>query len=213
MAIQATDIRTYLTGLTVDGVNYDGADPQGNPNLSLGGFRSSTEINGAVALSDDITDSDTIIQIDDVSALPGASAINPAYAVIGDEMISYTARSTSLGSGNLLGVTRGVFGRLASAHESGDVVTGVTSQNLFDHVRASENRDGDTEYRCFSVLNTNSSDTAFNTKVFLAPVTHGSAATSAAGDAGSGGTLSDVTIIGSYVDDFFNSGRNYFLLV
>lgn len=206
MAMQASDIKIYLTGLAVDGVNYDGGDVQENPNLSLGGFRSSTEVNGATTLSNDVAISDTIIQVDDVSNLPGASAINLAYAVIGDEMISYAARSTSLGSGNLIGVTRGVFGRAASSHSSGDVITGVTSQNLFDHVRASENLQGDTEYRCFAVLNTNTSDTAFNCKVFLAPVTHSGTASSAAGDSGSGATLTDTSIIGSYADDFFNLG-------
>jgi len=206
MAIEASDIKVYLTGLAVDGVNYDGADPQSNPNLSLGGFRSSTEINGSSALSASVSSADTAIQVDDVGALPGASAINPSYAVIGEEMVSYTARSTSLGSGYILGVTRGVFGRIAAAHSTGDIITGVTSQNLFDHVRASENASGDTEYRCFAVLNTNSSDTAFNVKVFMAPIKHEGLATAAAADSGSGGTISDSTIIGSYSDNFFNSG-------
>jgi len=204
MSIQSSDIKVYLTGLAVDGVNSDGSAAQTNSNLSLGGFRSSTEINGTSQLSASITDTDTSIQVDDVGQLPGASPINPGYAVIGNEMVRYDARSTSLGSGYLVGVVRGVNGRVPEAHDSGEVITGVTSQNLFDHVRASENVAGDTEYRCFSVLNTNTSDTAFNVKVFLTPVAHASTATSAA--TGTNATLTDDTLIGQYIDDFFNSG-------
>jgi len=204
MSIQSSDIKVYLTGLAVDGVNYDGSATQTNPNISLGGFRSSTEINGSTQISADITAVVTSIQVDDIAQLPGASTINPGYAVIGNEMISYNARSTSFGSGYLVGVTRGVNGRIPAVHSAGDVITGVTSQNLFDHVRASENVSGDIEYRCFAVLNTNSADTAFNVKAYLTPVSHSSTATSAT--SGVNATLTDSSIIGQYADDFFNSG-------
>ena len=121
-------------------------------------------------------------------------------------MISYTARSTSLGSGYLIGVTRGILGRLAQAHDAGEVITGATSQNLFDNVRASESQAGDVEYRCFAVYNTNNSESAFNVKVYLAPVSHEANATSATNDSGSGATLTDSTIIATYADDFFIDG-------
>jgi len=204
MSIQSSDIKIYLTGLSVDGTNYDGSAAQTNPNLSLGGFRSSTEINGSSQLSANITNSAVSIQVDDVGNMPGASSLNPGYAVIGNEMISYSARSTSLGAGYLIGVVRGVNGRVAEAHSSGDVITGVTSQNLFDHVRASENASGDTEYRCFSVLNSNTADTAFNAKVFLAPVEYRGTASGAT--SATNGTLTDSSLIGQYANDFFNSG-------
>jgi len=204
MAIQSSDIKIYLTGLTVNGTNYDGSSAQTNPNLSLGGFRSSTEINGSTQLSSNITALDTSIEVDDISQLPGASPLNPAYAVIGNEMIRYNARSTSLGSGYLIGVTRGVNGRIPTAHSSGDVITGVVSQNLFDHVRASENNSGDIEYRCFAVLNTNTADTAFNVKVYLTPVAFTGTASSAT--AGANATFTDSSLVGLYANDFFNSG-------
>lgn len=204
MSIQSSDIKVYLTGLAVDGDNYDGSEAQTNPNLSFGGFRSSTEINGSTQLSAAISDTASSIQVDDISKMPGASPLNPGYAVIGNEMIRYNARSTSLGAGYLIGVVRGVNGRAPSAHSVGDVITGVTSQNLFDHVRASENVAGDVEYRCFAVMNTNTSDTAFNVKVYLTPVAHSSNATSAA--TGTNATLTDNTLIGQYADDFFNGG-------
>lgn len=204
MSIQASDIKVYLTGVAVDGSNYDGSDAQTNPNLSLGGFRSSTEVNGSTTLSSSITALSTSIQVDDIAKLPGASTINPGYAVIGNEMIQYNARSTSLGAGYLIGVVRGVNGRIAASHDAGTVITGVTSQNLFDHVRASENTGGDTEYRCFAVLNSNTADTAFNVKVYLTPVSISSTATSAT--AAANATLTDTALIGQYADDFFNSG-------
>jgi hypothetical protein len=204
MSIQSGDVKVYLTGITVDGSHYDGGSSQSNPKLSLGGFRSSTEINGSTVLSTAITASATTIQVDDVAKLPGASPLNPAYAVIGSEMIRYNARSTSLGAGYLIGVVRGVNGRVPSTHEIGDVITGVTSQNLFDHVRASENVSGDIEYRCFSVLNTNSADTAFNVSVYLTPVSWSGTATSATSS--SNATLTEAAIIGQYANDFFNSG-------
>jgi hypothetical protein len=206
MAISASDIKIYLTGIAADGVNSDGGVSQDNSNLSLGGFRSSTEVNQSTTLSGDIGATDTTITVDDIGSLPGASSLNPAYAVIGSELIKYTARSTSLGSGNLIGVTRGVLGRVASAHSEDDVVTGVTSQNLFDHVRATENLSGDTEYRCFSVRNTNSTDTAFNVKVYLSPAEYDGTTTSATNDTGSGATLIDASLIGQFADDFFNLG-------
>jgi hypothetical protein len=206
MAISASDMKIYLTGIAVDGVNSDGGSTQDNPNQSLGGFRSSTEINESSVLSNDISASDTTIQVDDISQLPGASTLNPSYAVIGDELIKYTARSTSIGSGNLIGVTRGVLGRIAAAHSADDVITGVTSQNLFDHVRAVENLAGDVEYRCFAVRNTNTSETAFNVKVFLSPVEFSGTADSATSDGGTGATLTDAALIGQFADDFFNSG-------
>lgn len=204
MAIQARDIKIYLTGLSVDGANYDGSVAQTNPNISFGGFRSSTEVNGSSQLSATINSTATSIQVDQVENLPGASVLNPAYAVIEDEMISYTARSTSSGSGYLIGVTRGVNGRVPASHGSGVAITGVTSQNLFDHVRASENASGDIEYRCFAVLNTNTADTAFNVKVYLSPVAHSGSASSAVSAVNA--TLTDNTLIGNYLDDFFNGG-------
>lgn len=206
MAIKPSDIKMYLTGISTSGVNYDACCPQDNPNQSLGGFRSSTEINTATILTSDIGADDTVIGVEDVSQLPGASTINPAYAVIGDEIISYTARSSSLGPAMLLGVTRGVLGRVAREHSSGDVITGADPQNLFDHVRASENQTGDIEYRCFAVLNDSTTDMAFNVKVYLSAVTHSSFVSFALPDTGSGAQLSDVTLIGLYEDDYFNGG-------
>jgi hypothetical protein len=206
MSIEASDIKIYLTGIEADGVNYDGVAEQDNPNLSLGGFRSSTEVNGATQISSGVAASDTAIEVDDISVMPPASAASPAYATINEELISYTARSSTLGSGTLLGVTRGVNGRVAGAHSVGDVVSGVTSQNLFDHIRASENTAGDTEYRCISVLNSHSSDTAFNVRVHLAPVEFAGTADSANPDTGGGGELIDISLIGQFSDDFFNAG-------
>jgi hypothetical protein len=206
MAIKTSDIRMYLTGISANSVNYDACCPQDNPNESLGGFRSDTEINTATTLSSDIGFDDTIIGVDDVSRLPGASTINPAYAVIGDEIISYTARSSSLGPAMLLGVTRGVLGRIAREHSSSDVITGATSQNLFDHIMASENESGDVEYRCFAVLNDSTSEMGFNVKVFLSPVSYQSFVSFAVADTGPGAQLSDVTLIGQFGDDYFNGG-------
>jgi hypothetical protein len=206
MAIKTSDIKMYLTGISDNSANYDACCPQDNPNQSLGGFRSSTEINTATTLSSDIGLDDTVIGVDDVSQLPGASTINPAYAVIGNEIISYTARSSSLGPAMLLGVTRGVLGRNPQAHKSGDAITGATSQNLYDHVKASENESGDVEYRCFAVLNDSTSEMAFDVKVFLAPVAKSSFVTFALADTGSGAQLTDSTLIGEYDDGYFTGG-------
>jgi len=206
MSIEASDIKIYLTGIEVDGSNYDGISAQANPNLSLGGFRSSTELNGTTKLSNSVGPTDTSIEVDDISVLPSASASYPAYATINEELISYNAKSSTLGSGNLIGVTRGINGRIADSHSVGDVISGVSSQNLFDHIRASENASGDVEYRCMAVLNTHNSDTAFNVKVHLAPVEFTGYVDTSTPDAGSGATITDSALIGQFDDDFFNTG-------
>jgi len=206
MAISPNDIKVFLTGIPDTGLNYSGCCVQDNPNQSLGGFTSSTEINGSTLISANITDVDTVIQVDDVSKLPGASTLNPAYAVIGNEIISYTARSSSLGPAMLLNVTRGLFGRISSDHLASDVITGLTNQNLFDNIRASENASGIDEYRCFSVMNTNTADTAHDVRLYLSPVQEKGFVSTAVSDGGFGATMTNTNLIGVYVDDFFDGG-------
>ena len=201
MSINSSDLKMYLTGLAFDGSNSDGGSEQNDPNLSLGGLRSSTEVNPSTVLSADINETDTLIEVNDLSQMQSASNINPAFAIINEEIISYTAKSSNTGSGQLLNVVRARFNRIASSHSTNDVISNVSSQNLFDHVKATENQNGDTEYRCVAIRNTNSSETAYNVKVHLSPIKWENNATSSTSN-----TLIDSSITNKFSDDFFNNG-------
>ena len=158
MAINASDIKVYLTGATSDGGS------QGDPKVSLGGHRSITAKNRETGVNDGdgISDSDTTIAVDDTTGFATSGCIS-----IESEIISYTGKTGV----SFTGCTRGALATTAAAHGDNTPALELPLETLFDHVSGVEASSGDTEYRCLCVKNTSGTDTAYNVKIYLAVAT------------------------------------------
>ena len=151
MAVAKTDVKVYLTGAVADG----GA--QADPDLSLGGFRSSTVIN-PVTLIDDvdgITDADATITVDATADFDATG-----YIWIDAEAIKYAGKTGV----TFTGCTRAQFGTAATAHDDNAMVRQFAA--LFDAISGSEAAAGDSEYRCVCFKNEHGANSCLTAKAY-----------------------------------------------
>lgn len=166
MPMNVSYMKKYLSG---GGFNAD-------PNASLGGAISSTEVAGQTVGP---------TQISGVTFVTGFS--NPE----GDGTLQWNQTDSILswkpfGSPDYVGQTISGDGQYVLGDSNGYVVVDVVvaslplsstqdntvpvvyvPENLFDNVSALDSLEGDTEYRCIYIKNTHPTDTAFSVKVFI----------------------------------------------
>jgi len=145
-----------------------------DPSASLGNFRSNVNTAGAgyknpeynsYLLSALASDQVTGILVSTAGAQYFANADVPNTGSFEIELFGYTGFATA--NSAFEGVTRGIHSTTATAHDSGTPVLAAELVNFFDHVSGGEGIAGDTEYRCFSLVN-NSADTIYNVVFYIA---------------------------------------------
>ena len=143
MALVASDIRFFLSGAGSAG----GA--QSNPALSLGNFRSSTEIRALASTFTAIAAAGALSVVD--STQIGASHAGKWLMIMGGaNAVTYVSRVAGFNA------STGAYHlehRLPSGVSSGDAYQLFVDEALFDNVSAAECAAGDEEYRCLVVRN------------------------------------------------------------
>lgn len=162
-----TDIKFYLSG----------GSANTNPDLSLGGILSSSQIKSqqattaitGVTITDGIDNPAGDGTLDFVlsgTTLAWASAGDTAGAAV-DVSVDGIYRLDSGTNGFIL---VDVTSANLPAVDTTDAVVSVTNiaNNIFDDINAVESSTGDTEYRCVYIKNSHGADTALTTRVWIA---------------------------------------------
>lgn len=143
MALVAADIRFFLTGAGSAG----GA--QSNPALSLGNFRSSTEIRGTVSTFTSTATAPAYILTDTVQI--GASHAGKWMLILGGlNAVQFHAYVESFNTGTgAFTLDRPIPANVAI----GDTYQLFSNESLFDNISAAQSASGHTDYRCLAVRN------------------------------------------------------------
>jgi hypothetical protein len=184
---------------------YTSVEPelaQSNPIQSLGGFVSPTLVYVSAKLVEPLSFNDTYLLLDDDN-LTGYSLLQ-----IGDELVTIKEWKET----NAVIESRHAYGTPIRYHPIGQVVRGVTKNDLFNRVFNADRL----QYRCIAIKNTSSSEIARDVKVFFKLASrntlsrtrfsieipkseyYGSSATS-----GSLTTVVDSSLVDLYEDDYF----------
>jgi len=186
---------------------YTTAEPdlaQSNPSQSLGGYVSPTQIYKESSLKGPVSFYDLVIETNDLEL------VSFSIIQIGDEILKVSEWNDSVATIS----KRNAFGTPIRFHPIGAKVIGVNSNDVFNRVMSK----GNTQYRCFAIKNTNTTEIAKNVKVFFKLNSRNSLSStrfaieiprseeeSGIADSGSATYLVDNDLAGVYENDHFKN--------